>query len=142
MKRHATSRNTAVPHTSRDGQGETRDATSESQVTRGDLSTYLDRARVRLGVQKKEIAYWWACDHGYVSRVLANLDPLPDHRFTELPEALQRATLEEWALDLGVTVGRKADLTKALQALARLADEDPLRVPLRMAKVELPEEPR
>lgn len=103
-----------------------------------DLSTCLDRARVRLGVQKKEFCYWWDCDHGYVSRVLANLDPLPDHRFTELPDELQRATVEEWARDLGVTVGRKADLTKALQALARLAEDDPLHVPVRMAKASLP----
>lgn len=138
MKAQRMAHGSAAPDTSRDDAAHA----AERSVTRRDLSTYLDRARVRLGVQKKELAYWWACDHGYVSRVLANLDPLPDYRLSQLPDELQRATLEEWARDLGVTVGRKADLTQALQALARLADDDPLNVPVRMAKCELPESER
>lgn len=134
----------ADPHTTRDVVHQAPSGRGESEVTprecrSDDLSTCLDRARIRLGVQVKEIAYWWKTDHGYVSRVLSNKDPLPDHRFTELPLELQRATLEEWGRDLGITVGRKADLTKALQALARLADDDPLNVPVRMAKASLSE---
>lgn len=100
------------------------DRGGERAVTPGDLSTYLERARVRLGVQVKEIAFWWKTDHGYVSRVLANVVPMPDHRLAELPKDLQRATLEEWARDLDVTVGRKADLTRALEALVRLAADE------------------
>lgn len=117
----------AAHHTSRD-------VRSETEVTAGDLSTYLRRALQRTGTQIKAVAFYWGTDHGYVSRVLNNHDPLPDHRLAQLPEELQRAVLEEWALDLGVTVGRKADLSRALEALVRLASDDPLQVPMRMAK--------
>jgi hypothetical protein len=102
-----------------------RDSDAEADVTAAaDLSTYLERARVRLGVQIKEIAFHWKTDHGYVSRVLANAVPLPDHRLAQLPKKLQRATLEEWARDLDVTVGRKADLARAVEALVRLATDE------------------
>lgn len=135
MARAQATATSAVPlHTSRD-------ARSESGVTRRDLSEYLQRAMTRLGVQVKEIAYHWQTDHGYVSRVLSNKDPLPDHRLAQLPEDLQRAVLEEWAADLGVITGRKADLTRALESLARLA-ADPLDVPTRMLKAKLPESER
>lgn len=117
-----------------------RDARSEPEGTGRDrdLSTYLQRAMQRTGTQVKAVAFHWGTDHGYVSRVLSNHDPLPDHRLAQLPEVLQRAVLEEWALDLGVTVGRKADLARALEALVRLASDDPLQVPMRMAKMPEP----
>lgn len=119
-----------------------RDVGTPADVTRCDLSTYLERARLRLGVQVKEIAYWWQCDHAYVSRVLANKDPLPDYRLADLPDPLRVATLEEWAAAEGVLTGRRAAVAKSLEALAVLA-EDPLNVPLRMAKAALPDgEPR
>jgi len=116
----------------------TRDARGEAQVTPRDLSTYLARAMTRLGVQVKEVALTWGTDHGYVSRILANKDPLPDHRLAQLDAALRRATLEEWAADEGMVVGRKADIGRALESLARLAVEDD-RLPQRaerMAKME------
>jgi hypothetical protein len=131
---HVTATSSVSPHTSRDGR-------SESGVTRRDLSCYLQRAMTRLGIQVKEIAFYWSTDHGYVSRVLSNKDPLPDHRLAQLPDELQCAVLEEWAKDLGVVTGRRADLARALESLARLADVDRLDVPIRMAKAALPEEP-
>ena len=118
-----------------------RDARSETEDTRRDLSTYLQCALQRTGTQVKAVAFYWGTDHGYVSRVLSNQDPLPDHRLAQLPEELQRAVLEEWAADLGVTVGRKADLSRALEALVRLTSDDPLQVPMRMARATLPQEP-
>lgn len=109
------------------------DPAPSGEVTRGDLpivppvapcdlSTYLDRARTRLGIQVKEIAFHWKTDHAYVSRILSNRDPMPEHRLMELPEGLRRAVIEEWAADEGLTTGRRADLAKALEAIARLAE--------------------
>lgn len=135
MARQQATATSAIPlHTSRD-------ARSESEVTRRDLSCYLQRAMTRLGIQVKEIAFHWQTDHGYVSRVLSNKDPLPDHRVAQLPEELQRAILDEWAADLGVITGRRADLARALDSIARLA-ADPLDVPTRMLKAKLPESER
>jgi hypothetical protein len=98
----------------------------ESEGTRRDLSAYLLRAMTRLGIQVKELAYAWQCGHGYVSRVLSDQDPLPDHRIAQLDDRLRIATLEEWAADEGILTGRKADLLQAAEALVHLA-EDPRR---------------
>jgi hypothetical protein len=130
MRRQATAR---LPV----GHDTDRDEAAHAEVTHRDLSTHLVRAMQRLGVQVKEIAFYWGTDHGYVSRVLANRDPLPDHRIEQLPRELRCALLEEWAGDLGLTVGRKADIGRALESLARLCDER-LDVPMRMAKASLP----
>ncbi len=115
-----------------------RDGAVRSTITRRDLSDCLQRALTRLGLQAKELAFYWSCNHAYVSRVLSNQDPLSDARLAQLPEDVQRATLEEWASDLGVTVGRKAELGKALSALAALADVELPAKAERMAKAELP----
>jgi hypothetical protein len=115
----------------------TGDPHPKPEVTRRDLSVYLERARLRLGVQVKEIAFFWNCDHGYVSRVLSNKDPLPDHRIAQLPDALRLAVLEEWAADEGLLTGRKAALLKAVEGIAALATDDRLDVSVRMAKADL-----
>jgi transcriptional regulator with XRE-family HTH domain len=100
------------------------DAAGEGRVTRRDLSTHLESARTRLGISVKEIAHLWGVSHSYVSRILANVDPLPDHRLAELPDELQRAVCAAWAADLGMITGRKADLARALEALVRLVSDD------------------
>lgn len=108
-----------------------------NRVDRPDLSTYLQRALIRLGLQAKHLEHTWGVDKAYVSRVLANHTSLPDYRIAQLDAALQRAILAEWAAELGISVGLPADLTAALNALARIASVNALHfVPMRMAKAE------
>jgi hypothetical protein len=121
-----------------------RDGTGEPSVTPRDLSDYLDAARIRLGIQVKEIAFWWGCDHGYVSRVLGGKEKLTDERFAQLRQneesrRLYVATLEEACADEHVLTGRKAALLRTIEGLYALASDDRLGVPVRMAKVSLPE---
>lgn len=110
--------------THRDLQAEAR-VTVRDHACVGDLSDYLKRAMQRTGATPKDLQFWWGgVNHAYVSRVLSNQDPLTDRRFAELPVWLQFATFKEWARDRGITVGRKADLQKAIEAIAKLAAED------------------
>lgn len=100
-----------------------------TEVNRVDLSEYLRRAMLRLGVQAKELEYHWRVSKAYVSRVLSNQDPLADYRVAQLPVELQAAMHEEWAKDLGVIVGRKAALIGALESLAMLVRDERLPSP-------------
>lgn len=99
----------------------------------------LDAARLRLGIQKKEIAHAWDCSHVYVSRVLGGLDPLPDVRVHQLPEELQTAMVEEEGADLGVLVGSKAVAIGCLRAALVLLERDERPAKLRMATATLDE---
>lgn len=136
---HVTSRDKGFPET------------GETPITPRDLemSDYLDAARIRLGIQKKEIAWWWDCDHGYVTRVLSPMSPdkLTDERIAQLRTgdraddrsvALYVAMLEEACAAAGLLTGKKAAAGKALEAMAVMLDCDPLgMVPMRMAKAML-----
>jgi len=96
----------------------------------------LEAARIRLGIQKKEIAHCWDCSHVYVSRVLSGVDPLPDARVHQLPSTLQEAMFEEEGVDLDLLVGAKAvAISLMVGALTLLRDERS--APLRMAKATL-----
>lgn len=117
-------------------------AEAKTGVTAGDLldkdlSDCLQRAMTRLGIPVKAVAIEWDVNHAYVSRILANVDPLPDYRIQQLPKALRVAVLEEWAVEEGVVTGRRAALLKAIEGLQALATDDRLDVPVRMAKVDL-----
>lgn len=91
---------------------------------RGVFARYLQRARMKLGVSNKELAFYWSVDHGFASMLLNNLKPLPAHRITQLQKPLRIAVLEEWAFDEGVPIGKEAALAQALVAIAHLAPDE------------------
>lgn len=100
-------------------------------VTRGDLSDCLKLAMQRLGIELKEVAYAWGCDHSYVSRVLAGEKVLTDTKIAQLPDELQDALVDAWAEQRGRLVGNRAAAAKAIEGIAALVLLD---VPVRMAK--------
>jgi hypothetical protein len=99
--------------------------------TRGDLSDCLKLAMQRLGIEVKEVAYVWGCDHSYVSRVLAGEKVLTDVKIAQLPDELQDAMVDAWAEQRGRLVGSRAAAARSIEGIAALLLLD---VPIRMAK--------
>jgi hypothetical protein len=85
-----------------------------------DLSDCLADALARLGLQKKELEFWWRCSHQFVSQVLDGSKPLTDERLAQLPGHIQVAVAQEWCAELGLLTGSRAAAIGALEAARHL----------------------
>jgi hypothetical protein len=84
------------------------------------LSGHLQAVLTRLGIQQKELGYWWNCSHQFASMVLSGEKPLTDERIAQLPGHIQAEMAQAWCEDFGLLVGPRAAAADALVAFARL----------------------